>query len=203
MDNYKPNSQKSREEVKNEPHKEKVISGAAKPQQKNEFQKFVDDFANDSSNALKDIFIASIKGAISSVVVGSVRAIADMITSSVNNKLGDPNKGSSPSGSRVSYQRYYDNRDDFRSSRFDRRETLDYDNIIFAYKSDAERVLNTMNDSIKRFGLVSVGDLYDFADIPTSNYMVGKYGWMNLSTATIVPVRDGYLLKLPRALALD
>jgi hypothetical protein len=60
-----------------------------------------------------------------------------------------------------------------------------------------------MDDIINRYGVVSVGDLYDLAGISTTNYTVNKYGWTNIRSAHVVRTRDGYLLKLPRALPLN
>ena len=50
--------------------------------------------------------------------------------------------------------------------------------------------------------MVSVADLYDLVGI-SGNYTDNKYGWTNLRNSDVQRVRDGYLLKLPKALPFD
>jgi hypothetical protein len=59
-----------------------------------------------------------------------------------------------------------------------------------------------MDELIETYGLVRVADLYDLVGI-TGNYTDNKYGWMNIRNADIVRVRDGYMIKLPRAMPID
>jgi hypothetical protein len=50
--------------------------------------------------------------------------------------------------------------------------------------------------------LVSVADLYDLVGV-TGNYTDNKYGWTDIRSASVIRVRDGYMLKLPKALPLN
>ena len=52
------------------------------------------------------------------------------------------------------------------------------------------------------YGTVSVADLYDLVGI-SGNYTDNKYGWTNIRNAEPIRVRDGYMLKLPKALPLN
>ena len=58
-----------------------------------------------------------------------------------------------------------------------------------------------MDELIDQYGVVSVGDLYDLVGV-TGAYTDNNYGWTDLRTASVVRTRDGYMIKLPRALAL-
>ena len=58
-----------------------------------------------------------------------------------------------------------------------------------------------MDELIDQYGMVSVGDLYDLVGV-TGQYTDNNYGWTDLRTASVVRTRDGYMIKLPRALAL-
>lgn len=49
-----------------------------------------------------------------------------------------------------------------------------------------------------RYGVVSVADMYDLCGM-TCNYTDNKYGWKSLARADISRVRDGYMIKLPKA----
>ena len=56
--------------------------------------------------------------------------------------------------------------------------------------------------AIGKYGFVTVSDMYDMADLPAP-YTSQKYGWLNVNNADIIRVRDGYILKLPRAVPID
>ena len=59
-----------------------------------------------------------------------------------------------------------------------------------------------MHDAIARYGIVTVADLYDMAGL-TAPYTSQKYGWMSVNGVNVVRTRDGYVLKLPRAVPID
>lgn len=205
MEEYRHNSHKSKETQKEgaaPPDKkvEKVISGSAKPKKKGEMQKFADvfiseDVGNVKSYILMDVLVPAIKKAISDIVTNGI----DMI---LYGETGRTRKGSS--GTKVSYGKYYDREPDRRRERsVPSRSGYDYDDIIFETRGDAEKVLDSMNDIISQYGVVSVLDLYDLADVSTDNYAANKYGWTDISGCKAIRVRDGYILKLPRALPLN
>lgn len=206
MEEYKPNSHKSKEEQRESatpPEKkvEKVISGSAKSKKKGEMQKFADvfiseDVGNVKSYIVMEVLVPAIKKAISDIVTNGI----DMI---LYGETGRTKKNST--ASKVSYGKFYDRdsdrRRDSRSS--GTRGGYDYDDIIFETRGDAESVLDAMNEIISQYGVVSVGDLYDLADVSTSNYAANKYGWTDIGGCKPVRVRDGYILKLPRALPIN
>ena len=59
-----------------------------------------------------------------------------------------------------------------------------------------------MDELIDRYEVVSVADLYELVGI-TGNYTDNKYGWTNIRNAEVVRVRDGYVLKLPKATPIN
>ena len=59
-----------------------------------------------------------------------------------------------------------------------------------------------MSDLIETYESVSVADLYDLVGKPC-NYTDNKYGWTNIRNVEPVRVRDGYILKLPKAMPID
>ncbi len=206
MEEYKPNSHKSKEEQRESdalPEKKvgKVITGSAKSKKKGEMQKFADvfiseDVGNVKSYIIMEVLVPAVKKAISDIVTNGI----DMI---LYGETGRTKKNST--ASKESYGKFYDResdrRRDYRSS--GTRSGYDYDDIIFETRGDAESVLDAMNDIISQYGVVSVGDLYDLADVSTNNYAVNKYGWTDISGCKPVRVRDGYILKLPKALPLN
>ena len=59
-----------------------------------------------------------------------------------------------------------------------------------------------MDEMLDRFKVVTVLDMYDAAG-KTAPYTADKYGWSDLREAKVVPVRGGYVVKLPRAYPID
>ena len=116
---------------------------------------------------------------------------------------GETRSKSKSRDTKVSYTKYYDrDRDYDRPARSRGRYGYDYDDIILDTRKEAEEVLDRMDDLIDTYGVVSVADLYDLVGI-SGNYTDNKYGWTNLRNADVQRVRDGYLLKLPKALPFD
>lgn len=199
---FKPNSHKykveQQEAAKEEKRVEKVVKGKVTTKKKSEIRKFTDglikeDLGNVGSFALKEVLIPAAKKAISDIVTNGI----DMI---LYGESGKTKKRSS--GNYVSYNGYSDR------DRRDRRDSartksrFDFDDIIFETRAEAMMVVNQMEEVIERYGFVTVGDFYDMADL-TAPYTAEKYGWTSIRTADVVRIRDGYIIKLPRAMAID
>lgn len=196
-----PLFKKSGDAAKRTPEDKKitpVVSGAAKVKKKSEVKKLTDVFISEDistvkSYALMEVLVPAIKKAISDIVTNGI----DMIL------YGEAGHSKKHGASKISYGSYYKGdreRRDYTANRV--RGALDYDDIIFDTRGDAEAVLTAMDDVIEQYGVVSVGDLYDLAEVSTTNYAVNKYGWDDIRSASVVRVRDGYMIKLPRALPL-
>lgn len=201
MDNYKPNSHKSKEEQKestSEKKVEKVISGTAKSKKKNEIQKFAEVFISEDVNNVKsyillDVLIPAIKKAVSDIVTNGI----DMILYGESEKT----KKNSTS-SKISYRSYYDNDQKYSYNSSAVKRGYSYDDIILNNRGEAEDVLARMDELVATYGIASVADLYDLVGI-TGNYTDNKYGWTDVRSATVVRTRDGYLIKLPKVLPLN
>lgn len=74
--------------------------------------------------------------------------------------------------------------------------------LIFETRSEAERVLDAMNELIELYCTVRVADMYDLVG-ETSPYTANDYGWKNLNTASVVRVCNGYKLRLPSPIRID
>ena len=176
---------------------EKVVRGTAVTKKKSEIRKLADIFISEDVNSVTEyIFLDVIVPALKKAFTDAVKISVDMIVYGESER-----RKSSTSASKVSYRSYYDDRRE-RTPVTRSRSQFEYDNILYPTRGDAESVLYAMEDSIEEYGMVSVGALYDFSDISTSNYMVNKYGWTNLRGAEIVRVRDGYMIKLPKPIPL-
>lgn len=195
MEEYKPNSHKSKEDKK----VEKIVSGSVKSRKKSEIQKFANVFIQEDAQKVKsyilmDVLVPALKKAISDVVTNGI----DMVLYGENGRMKKDG-----AASKVSYRSYYEKRDSRREGGLNRTKSgYDYDDIILDNRGEAEEVLFRMDELIDTYGIVSVADFYDLVGI-TGNYTDNKYGWTDVRTASVVRVRDGYMIKLPRALPLN
>lgn len=193
---YKPNSHKYKEEMK-EKKVEKVVKGKVRRKKKSSMTKFADVFvAEDASNVVDyiwmDVLIPTIKNTIS-----------DIITNGVDMMLWGAVKGNKrrSSNTYVSY-RDYSSRDRRDDRTVTRRSVYSFDDIVIPSRQEADEVLEKMDEIIDRYDIVSVSDYYDLVG-ETGNYTDNKYGWSSLRTAEVVRVRDGYIIKLPKPKVID
>ena len=203
MDDFKPNSHRFKEEQNNlpvlpEPKKvEKVVTGTVKTRKKTEFDKIKETFISEDARNIKsfvidDVLIPSIKKAISDIVVNSI----DML---LYGDSGRPNRRTTVTD-RFSYDQCSRNRTTRTESRG--RSGYDFDDIVLETRGEAEAVLSQMDAIIDTYGVAKVSDLYDLVG-KTCAYTDNKYGWTNLRNAEPIRVRDGYLLKMPKAIPID
>lgn len=198
MGEYKSNSHKSKER-QNEPipekKVEKVISGSAKSKKKSGLQKITNVFVPEDVEDVKSyIFEDIVVPAIKDIILDAVKAVLGVNGSS---------RGKGSTASKVSYRKYYDDRERRDYSGVTRtRSGYEYDDVIIENRGEAEDVLSRMDELISTYGLVSVADFYDLVGI-SGNYTDNKYGWTDIRSASVVRVRDGYMIKLPKALPLN
>lgn len=197
---YLPNSHRYKEGQKESlPEKkrvEKVIHGKVKVRPKSGLHKLTDvfiseDAANVKSYIVMDVLVPAVKKAISDIVRDGI----DMIL------YGESKGRNSSNSSYVSY-RDYSRRDEDRFRDRDRdRRGYNHDDIVLESRGEAEEVITRMDELIETYGVVSVADLYDLVG-KTCEYTDNKYGWTNVRNAEPIRVRDGWMLRLPKALPL-
>lgn len=186
----------------------KVVKAPVTIKQKSEARKFLDNFisedvANVKDYLVKDIVIPTIKDTIWAAITNSVEMV-------LFGGTGRARRGSTLSSRRpsdyISYSSYSSDNRGSRSYR-DRREEeevsrnrFDPEDIVFKYLEDANAVLDQMAEVIEAYGKVTVNDLYDMVDRTPPAYTATRYGWTYLDgNCKPVRVRDGYILKLPKA----
>ena len=199
MEEYKPNSYKSREEQADVPAKkaEKVVSGTVKSKKKSEMQKIADVFIAEDIHNVKnyiwmDVLVPSIKKAMSEIVKNGI----DMI---LYGEAGRPRNTSA--SSTISYGSCF-KRDNAKRDFTRTRGGYEYGNYLIDNRGEAEDVLSRMDEMMATYKIVSVADFYDLLGVD-GNYTDYKYGWTDIRSAKIVPTSDGYLIKLPKAMPLD
>lgn len=211
MEEYKSNSnnlkaaQKKEQESGNnklEDKKiEKVVTGVVKTKKKSKFEGIMSNFISEDAKSVKSYVFGEV------LIPAIKKAISDIVTDGIDIILYGESRGRNKNrpSNYVSYSSYSNDRRD--RTRMNERQAImagsySYDDIILSSRGEAEDVLARMDELIETYGLVRVADLYDLVGI-TGNYTDNKYGWMNIRNAEIVRVRDGYMIKMPRAVPID
>ena len=205
--NYDPNSNnliKKNKSDNNDAGKKKVnkvVNGDVKTRKKTKADEFADDLiAQSMTSVVSDVFTEVLLPSFKNMISDAVKSGIDRLL------FGDSshrtNTNSNPA-SKISYSKYYTEQSNYRPEvPVRRREAYDYNNIIFNSRGDAEAVLMRMDELISKYEVVSVADLYDLAGI-TGDYTDYKYGWTDIRSARIERIRDGYIIRMPKALPLD
>lgn len=199
---YPSNSYTKKLDKREERKVEKVTKGTVTRKRKTLGKKMSESFFGDDGKGvlhyvIYDVLIPAAKSTISDMVSGGIEVLLFGDTKGRNVKR---DKGKSF----VSYSSYYNGISDKRDRDRDRssRARHNFDDIVFETRGEAEEVLSCLVDLIEDYGMASVGDYYDLAGI-TSNFTDDKYGWDNLSSASVSRDRNGYVINLPKTRMLD
>jgi hypothetical protein len=165
-----------------------------------------DDITNVKSYIIHGVLVPAAKDTITDIVQGVMDAVKTGLEVALFGEQARTSRGRRDSGrTYVSYDKYSsrDKRDDRRESYAARnRATHNFDDIVFETRNDAEEVLNSLIDYIEKYDEANVAVLYDLVGVNES-YTDHKYGWRNLSSASVSRNRDGYVLNLPRPILLE
>lgn len=200
---FPSNSHKNRTSENSTDNKEvranKVVTGRVLKKKKSIGRRIMDTFIGEDiddvgSYILHDVLIPAAKSTISEMVEGGIEML-----------LFGEKKGSRTrrSGDRsyVSYDRYSsrgrDRDKDRREVSSKNRARHDFDEILLKTRGEAEEVLSNLVDLTIDYGEARVSDFYDLVGI-SSNYTDNEYGWVDLSSASVSRVRDGYIINLPK-----
>ena len=204
MEDYKPNSFRFKAEQQAKVEEKRVdkpvVTGKVITKKPSKVRKLAGEFISEDARNVKDyvfgeVLIPAIKKAISDIVRDGIDII-------LYGESGRSKKRST--ADKVSYTRFSDR--DYRSPRDVGpvvSSGFSYDDIILESRGEAQDVLDRMFEIVEQYGLVSVADLYELVGKTTHNYMVNRYGWTSLRNAEVERVREGYWIKLPRAMPLD
>lgn len=189
MEDYRSNSHKSREKTT-----KSVISKGTKVRKKNGIRKFADAFISEDMPAIRryifnDIFIPYAK-----------RFVDESFHALLYKNRGSSDRPYSYTSSYTSYNHYHD---DSRSSvRSSVRKPYDFDDIVYEDRGDAEIVLDSLRERIEYCGYATLLDLYTASNRDCS-YTYDRFGWSNLDDARVIPVYDGYIIRLPKAYPIE
>lgn len=104
---------------------------------------------------------------------------------------------------KTSYSKYYQDKARKSSPKGSSNDVpMDPDDIILDTRAEARDVLTELDRAIQNYGQASVADLYDIVGV-TSDWTDNRYGWTSLRGASIKPIREGFILILPRTQVLE
>jgi hypothetical protein len=195
----KPNSRKFKEEQANEDKKRanKVVTGKVRTKKKSAIRNFADVFVvedaeNVKSYVVSDVIVPTIKNTILEVVRMFM----------FGGRGGDRARTSTPfASSKVSYRSFYGGAEPPPRQKYsaDSVSKFDYEDLVFETYGEADNVLEHMDNILKEYGVVTVMDMYDLADI-SAPYTCDRYGWTDIHTAKVVrALGGGYMIDLPKA----
>lgn len=202
MKDYRKNSDKAKKEAEQQNTSEKkvtqVAKGSVKAKKKSGFRKLVDAFIQEDATTVKNYIWNEV------LVPAVKKTFSDTVTNALDMFLWGKNGGRRPRGNaeRVSYRSYYDRPSSSYREPDRRQKSYDYDDVILDSREEADEVLARMEELLSDYKVVSVADFYDLVGI-TGKTTDNNYGWTDLRNAAVVRDRDGYLIKLPRAEALE
>lgn len=201
-EDYKPISAKiKKDEVSAIEKKISPVVSSAKKKKRSVFDKIFDVFISENLEGTRN---PSILGVIIPEIKKTVLEVIDVF-------LHPDGKRSytSRSTTKISYRDYYNKgNNDYPREEYGRRSqvasVMDYDNVVFDSRGDAEMVLQSMDEILSHYGVVSIADYYELCDIDDANYTTNKYGWKDIRNAQVVRVgHNEYKIKLPRAMPLE
>ena len=157
----------------------------------------------------KKLFTEDAKSAgeyvVNDVVVPNIKKlIVDIVKNAIDFFIYGGKSGGNNSGIRnVSYQNYYTGRPSTTTqSTYNKPNIYAINDVVFNDRGEAEAVLMRLKEAVERYGMVSVVDFYDCISQP-SKYTDQKYGWRDLSSATVIRVNGGYSIQFPKVVPLD
>jgi hypothetical protein len=77
-----------------------------------------------------------------------------------------------------------------------------FDEIVLESRADADFVLENMYNLLSQYEQVTVSEFYELVGV-TDEFTDRGWGWTSLQGSSVVRVRGGYLLDLPRPIVLD
>lgn len=197
--NYQGNSHKGKKEDRAPKKVKRIVEGGVIERKKPLGRKFAEIFMGDDARSVWNYLLLDV------AVPAAKNLITEMVSQGIERTLyGDSRPRGRGGRDRPAYTSYdkVSKRDDRREISHRARSTHDFREIILESRGEAEEVLDTLSELIKDYDLATVADLYEMVNI-TGSFQDDKWGWTDIREAAIRRVREGYLLDLPRPVAID
>lgn len=180
-----------------------VVKGRIK--EKGLGEKAAEAFLSEDTRTVKnyilwDVLIPGIKNALADVVIGGIEMA---LFGSTRGRNKSSNRGG---GSYVSYSSYYDSDHSVGGrSRVDRggsSSNYDFSSILLDTRGDAEEVLSSMEELVRKYGSASVADLCQLVGV-SSKFTDNRWGWTDCRDFSYRRSGRGYVLDFAKPIYLD
>lgn len=179
------------------PKIEQVTTQPVQVRKKSRGRKFVEAFIDEDAGNLGDYLIFDLLvPALKDGIANGAKALIDAIFYGKSGR----SSGKQSNTTYVSYSSY-SKPTNVSSSRVSRR-TVEYDDIIFPSRTEAEHVLDTMIGITEQYGQATIADYYECCGVTGRGYTDNDFGWMDLRGAEVRRSRGGWTIILPRAIDL-
>lgn len=191
---YPSNAKRSRPEEPAEKKVEPVVTGEVVRRKRSPFGKFTHGFVAEDSGSV-------VQYVLEEVLLPAARAMVyDMFTQGLERTLFGDSRPKNPN-QRTAYTNYQ-TRSQTRPANVtsisrQQRASHDFSDMIVGTRGEAEDVIDRMRDLIIEFNVATVSDFYDLLGM-TGEFTDNKWGWYDLRSASIKPVRGGYMFSMPR-----
>lgn len=200
---YPSNSKAAKQQPAERVKQEKVVEGTVKQRKPSLASRLAHDFVAEDGASVWSYVVMEV------MLPAAKNLVSDVVSQGIERMLYGDSRPSRTGGNRTGYTNY--------SSRAIRssaplsdprpalsrqaRATHDFDDVIIASRAEAEEVIDRLRDLIDQYEVATVSDLYDLVGL-TGEFTDDKWGWYDLRSATVRPIRGGYLLNLPRTQAI-
>lgn len=177
---------------------EKIVSGNVISRKPPWYKRFGKSMIADDAGTVGEYILTDV------IIPATKNLIVDMVSQSIERVLFGTTRGRirrAPLGmslrDQVNYGGYSRDREPRRIMSREARARHDFNEIVLDNRSEAIEVVEALVDRIRRYGAVTVADLYDFVGT-TGSFADQRWGWTDLSTADVRQVPGGFLLDLPQ-----
>lgn len=206
VQNYPANSHKKREEAR--PKVESVVKSGVTRKAPGFGQKFRAAFTGDDAQTigdylLFDVFVPAFKNLIfDGLTQGAQRALFG--GERPGGRVTQGRNGNYTAYNRASQRTVYSPNAAPGAAPVGRQSggRHNFDNLILDNRGDAEAVLDGLQALIDEYGAATVTDFYELMG-ETGEFTDQKWGWANISTASVSRITAGYVINLPRPVVLD
>lgn len=168
---------------------------------------FEGDFKTVFNSIVREVMIPKTKDLMADIFIGGINKAIYGDESSARSYSG---YSSAPSR-RSSYDAYYQNGKYYTPEPSSVKPKVKWDKIVMRSRPAATTLIDSLRADIKRFGKVSIADLYDYVieddeELGTmidTSFPDSNWGWKNLDRVSIESVNGGFWIRFPKPVQID
>lgn len=175
----------------------KIVNGSVKTKNKSFLSKVAEVFVPDDIDNVKDYILYDV------MIPAAKKFLSDSVDAILYGGSSKRSRGIADKITFIDYnKRYNRDRDRDRYSRSESRGVHSSTDVILESRADAEAVIMAMEELIDEYTVATIADFNELVGV-TGQYTDNNYGWMDISSARVIGVRDGYVIRMPKAALID